>query len=121
MTLSNNQISVIGISCLLIIIFIVFVPIIAIDVDQPSSLAFCVTQPCEDMVVIQERKTILEFITDDENTQLLDRVNPDPSPDEVGFCTLQYDPYCGDDGVTYGNLCQLEQAGNVEIAFKGEC
>ena len=100
MTLSNNQISVIGVTCLLILILIVFVPIIP-DSSSTGSI------------------TIIEYFqTLDVSSDL--PVNPDTG-DEVGFCTLQFDPYCGTDGVTYGNLCQLELAEDIEIAFKGEC
>ena len=36
------------------------------------------------------------------------------------FCTLEYDPVCGVDGVTYGNACQARSA-HVDIAHEGEC
>ncbi len=120
MTLTDNQVAVIGFSCLLIIIFIIFVPIIAVDVDQPNSLAVCVTTPCIDMVV-KEQKTILEFLSDEENIKLLTRINPNPSPDEVGMCIEIYQPVCGTDGQTYSNECFLNLSGNTEIAFLGEC
>ena len=35
-------------------------------------------------------------------------------------CTMQYDPVCGVDDVTYGNSCMLGVA-NVKLAHPGEC
>ncbi len=35
-------------------------------------------------------------------------------------CTMQYDPVCGVDDVTYGNSCMLGAA-NVKLAYPGEC
>lgn len=36
------------------------------------------------------------------------------------ICTLEYMPYCGVDGITYGNKCMIDAA-KVEIAHQGEC
>ncbi|GKS67337.1 hypothetical protein YTPLAS73_08840 [Nitrosarchaeum sp.] len=35
-------------------------------------------------------------------------------------CTMQYDPVCGVDDITYGNTCLLGAA-NVKLAYPGEC
>lgn len=36
------------------------------------------------------------------------------------ICTPEYMPYCGADGITYGNKCLIDAA-KVEIAHQGEC
>lgn len=37
---------------------------------------------------------------------------------EERACTMQYDPVCGVNGITYGNSCM---ANDIKIAYKGEC
>lgn len=41
----------------------------------------------------------------------------EPSPEPL-ICTKEYNPQCGVDGITYSNPCM---AGDVEIAYAGEC
>ena len=35
-------------------------------------------------------------------------------------CTMQWEPMCGADGMTYGNSCMLD-ASDAELDYEGEC
>lgn len=45
--------------------------------------------------------------------------------DMAAMCTYQYYPYCGTDGQTYPNECELRKEAcrniNLEVAYEGEC
>lgn len=45
---------------------------------------------------------------------------PQENQTQPTICTLEYMPYCGVDGITYGNKCMIDAA-KVEIAYQGEC
>ncbi len=56
------------------------------------------------------------FITMDPN----DIIEPRIVVERPIACTLQWDPICGVDGITYGNSCMLDAA-NVKLNYSGEC
>jgi hypothetical protein len=40
--------------------------------------------------------------------------------EKATVCTMQWDPMCGVDGETYGNMCMLDAA-DVKLDYQGEC
>ena len=57
------------------------------------------------------------FIAMDPGDIIEPRVVVDENP---VACTMQWDPMCGVDGVTYGNMCMLD-ATDVKLDYQGEC
>ena len=50
-----------------------------------------------------------------------DIIEPRVAVDEnLVVCTMQWDPMCGVDGETYGNMCVLDAA-DVTLDYQGEC
>jgi len=61
-----------------------------------------------------------EFVESDLEEEFEKKTSMDEESEEIKFCTAQYDPVCGVDGITYGNSCEADVA-NVEIAHIGMC
>jgi len=78
----------------------------------------CITTPCNPVEETFGNTCMMESNTN--ATFLYEGECSDISTQDTGatMCTMQYDPVCGVDGVTYGNACS---AGKNPIAYAGEC
>ena len=81
-------------------------------------------QICIDKVWIENTKGKIACVTPSTADVLVERgwgtMLDDSALLEPVACTLDYNPVCGVDGKTYGNMCALN-AVNTELAYKGEC
>lgn len=73
----------------------------------------CITTPCDPIPETYGNSCMMEAA----NAEFLYQ-GECAADEEPTMCTMQYDPVCGVDGVTYGNACS---AGKTEIAYAGEC
>jgi len=76
----------------------------------------CITTPCDPIPETYGNSCMMEAA----NAEFLYQGECDGHPyeEEPTMCTMQYDPVCGVNGVTYGNVCS---AGKNPIAYAGEC
>jgi len=95
MNFAYGVIAIVGVLAAIILGFIAAEPD---DIIQPRII------PVEKMAVVSELTTLTE---------------PEPEED-LTVCTMQWDPMCGIDGETYGNLCMLD-AVDIELDYEGEC
>ena len=58
------------------------------------------------------------FISMDPQSVIEPRVVP--TEENLVVCTMQWEPMCGADGVTYGNSCMLD-ASDTQLDYEGEC
>lgn len=54
---------------------------------------------------------------DEEKIEELKEENKTEDQEEIRFCTMQYQPVCGNDGKTYGNACMAD----YNYAYEGQC
>ena len=79
--------------------------------------------PFDETKTSTSRTLILELPTGTEEIEIIGTdlgSEVQTQPEEPVACTLEYDPVCGVDGETYGNMCMLEVEG-VSLDHTGEC
>ena len=92
-----------------------------------SSLNTAVTAklPSEENIFLQiivniDKNRVSEVIAENNKDSNSEGTQRDDNNGTPIVCSAEYDPICGVDGNTYGNLCEATRA-NISLAYRGEC
>ena len=98
-----------------------YAPVCGVDGETYSNR--CVAEEQYNVEIAHEGECGSQETSNDEDTNANDgnkKVFCTPEQQAAEFCTLEYAPVCGSDGITHGNACAACAQG-IEYYIVGEC